>query len=97
MFGRRFSSGTSTSSMTIWPVVEALKENFPSILGAESPFIPFSKQITESNMTDLILLADAILILTTARLVQLKQQWVSKQEVVVYTRNLAMKNGSHHE
>lgn len=41
IFGRRFSSGTSTSSMTIWPVVEALKENFPSILGAESPFIPF--------------------------------------------------------
>ena len=39
-FGRRFSSGTSTSSMTIWPVTEALRENLPSILGAESPFIP---------------------------------------------------------
>lgn len=40
-FGSRFSSGTSTSSMTISPVTDALKENLPSILGAESPFIPW--------------------------------------------------------
>lgn len=32
--------------MTIWPVVEALKENFPSILGADSPFIPLKTQAT---------------------------------------------------
>ena len=42
-FGSRFSSGTSTSSMKISPVTDALKENFPSILGAESPFIPWVK------------------------------------------------------
>lgn len=53
IFGSTFSSGTSTSSMTIWPVVEALKENFPSILGAESPFIPFWKQTTTETMTEL--------------------------------------------
>mmetsp|Transcript_18076 Transcript_18076/g.25277 ORF Transcript_18076/g.25277 Transcript_18076/m.25277 type:complete len:249 (+) Transcript_18076:179-925(+) len=42
-FGNKFSSGISTSSMTIWPVIEALRLNLPSILGAERPFIPFSK------------------------------------------------------
>lgn len=41
--GNRFSSGTSTSSMRIIPVVEALRENFPSILGVERPFMPCSK------------------------------------------------------
>ncbi|XP_034750264.1 glutaryl-CoA dehydrogenase, mitochondrial-like [Etheostoma cragini] len=41
--GSRFSSGTSTSSMTIMPVAEALRENFPSIFGVERPFMPRSK------------------------------------------------------
>lgn len=41
--GSRFSSGTSTSSMRIIPVAEALKENFPSIFGVERPFMPRSK------------------------------------------------------
>lgn len=43
MWGKMFSSGTSTSSITICPVSLALRENFPSILGAVNPFIPFSK------------------------------------------------------
>ena len=42
-FGSIFSSGTLTSSMKIMPVGEALKENLPSILGADNPGIPFSK------------------------------------------------------
>lgn len=41
--GSRFSSGTSTSSIRIIPVAEALRENFPSILGVDKPFIPRSK------------------------------------------------------
>ena len=41
--GSMFSSGTTTSSMKIIPVVEERKENFPSILGAVSPFISFSR------------------------------------------------------
>lgn len=42
-FGSRFSSGTSTSSMTICPVELARSENFPSILGQLRPFIPRSR------------------------------------------------------
>lgn len=42
-FGSRFSWGTSTSSIRIMPVADALSENFPSILGVEKPFIPRSK------------------------------------------------------
>ena len=42
-FGRRLSSGICTSSITICPVTDALRENLPSIFGAESPFIPFSR------------------------------------------------------
>lgn len=41
--GSRFSSGTSTSSMRIIPVDEALRENFPSIFGVERPFMPRSR------------------------------------------------------
>ncbi|KAG7216132.1 hypothetical protein INR49_028980 [Caranx melampygus] len=41
--GSRFSSGTSTSSIRIIPVAEALRENFPSILGVARPFMPRSK------------------------------------------------------
>ena len=42
-FGRRFFSGTRTSSMTICPVSEALSENLPSIFGVLKPFIERSK------------------------------------------------------
>lgn len=42
--GSTFSLGTSTFSMMIIPVDEARKENFPSILGAERPRIPFSSR-----------------------------------------------------
>lgn len=42
-FGSRFSCGTSTSSIRIMPVADALSENLPSILGVEKPFIPRSK------------------------------------------------------
>jgi hypothetical protein len=42
ILGSRFSSGTSTSSMTIIPVTEALRENLPSILGVDKPFMPRS-------------------------------------------------------
>ena len=41
-----------TSSIIIIPVILALRENFPSIFGAESPFMPFSRikpRITPSN------------------------------------------------
>ena len=41
--GSRFSSGTKTSSIMIMPVTEARRLNLPSILGAVSPFIPFSR------------------------------------------------------
>ena len=41
-FGNMFSKGTCTSSITICPVMEALRENLPSILGLESPFIPWN-------------------------------------------------------
>merc|ERR1712032_138583 len=41
--GSMFSSGTATSSMKIIPVWEALRENLPSIFGAERPGIPFSR------------------------------------------------------
>lgn len=36
-------SGTSTSSIMIMPVTLARNENFPSIFGAVSPFMPFSR------------------------------------------------------
>lgn len=42
-WGSRFSSGTSTSSIRIIPVAEALRENLPSILGVLKPFIPLSR------------------------------------------------------
>lgn len=41
--GSRFSWGTSTSSIRIMPVADALRENLPSILGVAKPFIPRSK------------------------------------------------------
>lgn len=40
--GSRFSWGTSTSSITIMPVADALSENLPSIFGVVKPFIPRS-------------------------------------------------------
>lgn len=43
MLGNILSSGTSTASMTIWPVILARRENFPSIFGVDNPFMPFSK------------------------------------------------------
>ena len=42
--GKRFSSGTETSSINIDPVVEARNENFPSIFGAVKPGIPYGKE-----------------------------------------------------
>jgi hypothetical protein len=36
-------SGTTTPSITISPVTEARSESLPPILGAESPFMPFSR------------------------------------------------------
>lgn len=41
-WGSRFSSGTSTSSSTIMPVVEARSENLPSMRGVLSPGVPRS-------------------------------------------------------
>lgn len=43
VFGSRFSAGTSTLSIRIIPVTEALNENLPSIFGVDSrPFsLPF--------------------------------------------------------
>lgn len=41
--GSRFSWGTSTSSIRIMPVADALSENLPSILGVAKPFIPRSR------------------------------------------------------
>lgn len=41
--GKTFYLGTLTSSRTMSPVIEALRESFPFILLAWSPFIPFSK------------------------------------------------------
>ena len=41
----------TTSSMKIIPVTEDLRENFPSILGAESPFIPEITLSTVSYLT----------------------------------------------
>lgn len=41
--GSRFSWGTSTSSIRIMPVADALSENLPSIFGVAKPFIPRSK------------------------------------------------------
>ena len=42
-FGKRFSAGTLTLSMAIWPVMLARRENFPSIRGAVKPSMPFSR------------------------------------------------------
>ena len=42
-FGIRFSSGTRTLSITISPVIDALRDNLPLIFGAVKPFIPFSR------------------------------------------------------
>ena len=42
-WGRRFSSGTKTLSITISPVMEARSENLPSIFGVLRPFIPLSR------------------------------------------------------
>jgi hypothetical protein len=41
--GNKLALGTCTSSIAICPVIEARNENFPSIFGAEKPFIDFSK------------------------------------------------------
>ena len=41
--GNLFSAGTKTSSITISPVTDARSASLPSILGALSPFMPFSK------------------------------------------------------
>lgn len=68
--GSRFSSGTSTSSMRIIPVVEALRENFPSILGVERPFIPRSKMNPRTRPSSH--LAHTIAISATGELVILK-------------------------
>lgn len=43
VFGRRYSSEISTSSIAIWPVILVRNDNLPSILGVERPFIPFSR------------------------------------------------------
>ena len=40
--GSMFSFGTSTLSITIYPVIDALSESFPLITGAVSPAISFS-------------------------------------------------------
>lgn len=41
--GNICSSCTRTSFIAIYPVIEALRDSFPSIFGAVSPCIPFSK------------------------------------------------------
>ena len=41
-FGSRFSSGTTASSSTISPVIEARSESLPSIFGVENPLVPRS-------------------------------------------------------
>ena len=41
--GSSASSPTSTLSITISPVIEARKDSFPPIFGADSPVMPFSK------------------------------------------------------
>ena len=38
-----FSAGTNTSDIMIMPVMDARSENLPSIFGALSPFMPFSR------------------------------------------------------
>ena len=40
--GSRFSSGTTTPSITTSPVIEARSDSLPPIFGAERPFMPFS-------------------------------------------------------
>lgn len=40
--GNKFSSGTITESMRIIPVVEARRENLPSIFGVSNPADPLS-------------------------------------------------------
>jgi hypothetical protein len=47
MLGSMLAAGTSTSSMTIWPVTDARRENLPSILGVDSPFIPCKQRQRE--------------------------------------------------
>ncbi len=50
--GRIASAGTCTSSITTSPVVEARSDSLPCILGADSPFSPFSStkpRITPSS------------------------------------------------
>ena len=52
-FGSRWSAGTGTSSITISPVTDVRRLNLPSIFGADSPFIPFSRmkpRITPSSV-----------------------------------------------
>ena len=93
-FGRRFSSGTSTSSITIWPVVEALKENFPSILGADSPFIPLKIQATIQNMIEHNFIGRCN---SNSNSLVSSLEEAMDHKVVVYTRNLISKNGSHYQ
>ena len=96
-FGRRFSSGTSTSSITIWPVVEALKENFPSILGADSPFIPLKTQATIQNMMEHNFIGRCNS--NSNSLVSSLEEAMDHKDHkgLVYTRNLISKNGSHYQ
>ena len=42
-FGKIESSFTNTSSITIFPVTETFKLNFPSIVGADKPGVFFSR------------------------------------------------------
>ena len=49
-WGSKFSSGTTTSSINIEPVVDARNENFPSIFGAVSPSIPLKTKTHNSKI-----------------------------------------------
>ena len=44
-----FSAGTRTSSMPIVPVIDARRENFPSISTAVRPGMPWVKMSYESS------------------------------------------------
>jgi len=41
--GKSALSGTTTPSITISPVTDSRRLSFPTIFGADSPFMPFSR------------------------------------------------------
>ena len=73
--GKMFSSGTTTSSMTICPVMLALRENFPSILGVLSPCIPRSRIKPLMRLSSESVLAQMMNTSATGELVILLEQY----------------------